>query len=49
MIMEAVSTSQTLVSIYQTTWHNIPEESVKTWNLTKKIKIKYFIPKINFP
>jgi hypothetical protein len=24
---EAVSTSETLVNIYQTTWHNIPEDS----------------------
>jgi hypothetical protein len=27
LIMEAVSTSETLVNIYQTTWCNIPEDS----------------------
>jgi hypothetical protein len=27
LMMEAVSTSETLVNLYQTTWHNIPEDS----------------------
>jgi hypothetical protein len=27
MLMEAVSSSETSVSIYQTTWRNIPEDS----------------------
>jgi hypothetical protein len=28
LIMEAVSTSETLVSFYETTWSNIPEEVI---------------------
>jgi hypothetical protein len=27
LMMEAVSTSETSVNIYQTKWHNIPEDS----------------------
>jgi hypothetical protein len=27
LIMEAASTSETSVNFYQTTWHNIPEDS----------------------
>jgi hypothetical protein len=40
LMMEAVSSSETLVNIYQTTWYNIPEEgififvAVRTSNLT---------------
>jgi hypothetical protein len=36
LMMEAVSTSETSVSFYQTTWHNIfVLASVRTCNLTK--------------
>jgi hypothetical protein len=44
LMMEAVSTSEMLVNIYQTTWRNIPESShisisvaVRTWNLVEKL------------
>jgi hypothetical protein len=27
LLMEAISTSELLINFYQTTWHNIPEDS----------------------
>jgi hypothetical protein len=44
-VMEAVISSETSVSIYQTTWHNIPEDShlqkvhcTRNWYMTQNMK-----------
>jgi hypothetical protein len=52
LMMEAVSTSETLVNFYQTTWHNIPEgshfhatNSLKLWsNLQSVFMMANLIP-----
>jgi hypothetical protein len=39
LMMEAVSSSGTLVNIYQTTWHNIPEDSHLSFSFLHQVII----------